>query len=57
MVDLSSHRVTDEIQLGYHSDNLGDIFHRQISLKKSVLFNTVERMHDNVTNNMFISFL
>ena len=25
MVDLSSHGVTDEIQFGCHSDNLGEI--------------------------------
>ena len=25
-MDLSSHGVTDEIQLGYHSDNLGEFF-------------------------------
>ena len=30
MVDLSSHGVTDEIQLGCHSDNLGE-FVMQIS--------------------------
>ena len=50
-MDLSSHRVTDEIQLGYHSDNLGDFFYNmQIStaiIEKSILFNTVESMHDN----------
>ena len=56
-MDLSSHGVTDEIQLGYHSDNLGEIFYMQISaaiIEKSVLFNTVESMHDNVTKNMYM---
>ena len=30
-MDLSSHGVTGEIQLGYHSDNFGDYFYMQIS--------------------------
>jgi len=50
MVDLSSHGVTDEFQLGYHSDNIGDFF-MQISasiIEKSILFNIVESMHDTV---------
>ena len=55
-MDLSSHGVvTDEIQLGYHSDNLGEFFCMQISaaiIEKSVLFNSVESMHDNVTKMM-----
>ena len=54
-MDLSSHGVTDEIQLGCHSDNLGEFFFMQISaaiIEKSVLFNTVESMHDNVTKIM-----
>ena len=54
-MDLSSHGVTDEIQLGYHSDNLGEFFLMQIStavIEKSILFNTVESMHDNVKNIM-----
>ena len=52
MVDLTSHGVTDEIQLGIHADNRGELFYIQISaaiIEKSVLFNTVESMHDNVT--------
>ena len=54
-MDLSSHRVTDEIQLGYHSDNFGEFLYMQIStaiIEKSILFNTVESMHDNVTKKM-----
>ena len=54
-MDLSSHRVTAEIQLGYHSNNLGEFFYMQIStaiIEKSILFNTVESMHDNITNIM-----
>ena len=53
-MDLS-HEVTDEIQLGFHSANLGEFFYMQISeaiIEKSVLFNTVESMHDNVTKIM-----
>ena len=44
-VDLSSHGITDDIQLGCHPDNL---------IKKSVLFSNVESMHDNVTKSMSI---
>ena len=55
MVDLSSHGVTDEFQLGYHSDNHGNILYMQSTtaiIEKSILFNTVECMHDNVTKSM-----
>ena len=55
-MDLSSHGVTDEIQLGYHSLNLREHFYLQISttiIEKSILFNTVEGMHDNVTNYVY----
>ena len=54
-MDLSSHRVTDEIQLGCHSDNHGEFVYMQISaaiIEKSVFFKILERMHDNVTNSM-----
>ena len=47
-MDLSSHGVTDEIQLGYHSDNLGDIFYMQINaaiIQTTILFNIVKCMH------------
>ena len=47
-VDLSSHGVTYEIQVGCLSVNLGD-FYMQISaaiIEKSNLFNIVKRMHD-----------
>jgi len=48
-VDLSSHVVTDKIQLGCHFDNLGEFFYMQISayiIEKSILFNIAESMHD-----------
>ena len=53
MEDLTSHGVTDEIQLGIHADNRGELFYIQISeaiIEKCVLLNTVESMHHNVTN-------
>ena len=59
-MDLSSHRVSDEIQLRYHSDNLGEFFYMQIStaiIEKSILFNTVECMHDNVTQIISMTML
>ena len=57
MVDLSSYGVTDEIQLGYHSDNLGEFFFMQISasiIEISILFNIVESMNDTVTQMVSI---
>ena len=51
-MDLLSHGVTDEFQLGCHSDNLGEYFYMQISassIEKYILFNIVESMHDTVT--------
>ena len=47
-MDLSSHGVTDEIQLGCHSDNLGKLFFMQIiaaSIQTTILFNIVKRIH------------
>ena len=47
LVDLSSHGVTDQIQLGCHSDNLDNCF-MQISLKKLLFFRISESIHDNI---------
>ena len=55
-MDLSSHGVTDEIQLGYHSDNLGE-FVMQIRasiIEIYILFNIVESMHDTATKMVSI---
>ena len=51
-MDLSSHGVIDEIQLGCHSATLGEISFMQISasiIETSIVFNIVENMHDIVT--------
>ena len=45
MVDLTSDGVTDDIQLGLHAHNLGELFYIQISaaiIETFVLLNTVE---------------
>ena len=52
--------VSDEKQLGCHSDNPGKMFYMQISaaiIEKSVLFNTVESMHDNVTKKYVYAYV
>ena len=51
-MDLSSRGVTDEIQLGCHSNDLGEMFCMQISssiAEKSILFDIVESVHNTVT--------
>ena len=56
-MDLSSHGVTDEIQLDDHSDNLGELFYMQISasiIEISIVFNIVESMHDTLTKMVSI---
>ena len=51
-MDLSSHGVTDEIQLGCHSHNIGNFLICKLVLPLSI--NTVESMHDNVTTIMYM---
>ena len=58
-MDLSSHGVTDEIQLGCHCDNLGEFFVMQISaaiiiLYITILLNIVKSMHDTLTQMVSI---
>ena len=51
--------ITDEIQLGCHYDNFGvklvwSYAYSVVIIGKSVLFNTVESMHDNVIKIMSV---
>ena len=57
VVDLSSHGVTDEIQLGSHFDNLGTFIYVQISaiiIENHIIFNIGKSMHDTVTKMVVV---
>ena len=53
---MDCHRI--QIQLGCHSDNLGEFSYMQISasiIKINMLFNIVESMHDILTKMVSIA--
>jgi hypothetical protein len=56
-MDLSSHGVTDEIQLGCHSDNIGKFLDMQINaaiIEKYVLFDQYCRKYARQCHNNYV---